>query len=338
MTMNNIKYYAFILSIGFFTILLHACAEYKVVSIQTLNPSKVIIPQNFYKPKISVSYYKGISGDMESFAKASADSIAGDEAANALRYLLQDSPWFENFSIPISYYERKDESPYILPFSWEKVEAICAPDTADLLISLEYISISPSINTYSFSENYIKYYHGALTVKSYAYWRIYNLQTQKVFGELLIRDTLVWEKDDFDPVIIGKQLPGIFQSASHMGYLIAEEYAKHIAPTWADEQRMFYSIGSKEMRQGAVFASNNQWLDAAKNWQLVYNNKNTSPELAGKAAFNLALANEMHGNFEASIEWLNKSKELFISPWQSVYFDVIVDRMAKLQKLKSEDK
>jgi hypothetical protein len=317
--------------------MIQSCAEYKVVSIQTLNPSRVIIPQNFYKPKISVSYYKGIPGDLESFAKASADSIAGDEAANALKYLLKDSPWFENFNIPVSFYERKDESPYILPFTWDKVEAICAPDTADLLISLEYINISPSFNSHSFSENYIRYYHGALTVKSYAYWRIYNLQTNKVFGERLIRDTLTWEKDDFDPIIIGKQLPGIFQVASHMGYLVADEYAKHIAPVWTTEQRLYYSTGSKEMRQAAIFVKNYQWLDAAKSWQVVFNNKKNAPELAGKAAFNLALANEMHGNFEVAIEWLNKSKELFTSPWQSVYYDIIVDRIAKLEKLKAQE-
>lgn len=315
--------------IGFFS-----CAEYKHVSIQTLNPSPVIVPRNFNKPKLVLSYYEGIKGDLESMARASFDSLAGREAIETLFYELKDSPWFSDVPITTSFYIKNDVSPFINPFAWDTVEKICNTDTSDLLISLEYINVRPVFDSYSYYDNFAKYYFGSITNYIYAFWRIYDLNSRKIYGDYLFRDTIIWEKADFMPITMGNQLPGLFQTASYSGYLIGKNYSSQIAPFWSDEKRIFY-VGNKELRKANKFVSTDDWLAAARVWQDLYSKRGIKPEIAAKAAFNLALANEMYGNFDVSLQWLDKSKELWFLPYQAIYQNIITDRLKKTLLLKS---
>lgn len=314
---------------------LFSCAEYKYVGIQTLNPSPIVIPRNFTKPLVVFSYYEGIKGERESMAKASFDSVAGSEAAETLINALSDSPWFGNLNIRYTHFIRKDVSPYINPFPWDTVQSICMADTADLLISLEYINVRPVVDSYNFYDEYTKYYFGSITNYIYAFWRVYDLSSKKIYGSYLFKDTIVWEKVDLIPVAPGRQLPALFLTAAYSGYLTGQKYASQIAPSWSDEKRIVYT-DSRELKKALKHVNQNNWLSAAKVWQEAYSNKGIKPEIAAKSAFNMALANEMYGNFDVSLEWLNKSKELWFLPYEAIYRELIIERIQKTQLLLSK--
>ncbi len=319
----------------FFSLLFFSCIEYKQVAIQTLKPAEFSLPRNFVQPKIVVNYYKGIANDEESMARAAIDSTAADEAARALRSFMYDSPMFDNVSIPISFNLRTDVSPYINPLDWNAVETICSNDSADMLISLDYINVSPDFTSYSYYEGYSKLYYGNLTNKLVAFWRVYNLNDNKRCSETLIRDTITWDKSDFTPLILGQQLPGLFSAAAYSGYFVAEKYAKRIVPVWVDEQRIYFSRGSSEMKVASQFVEKSKWLDAAAQWQKVIAKSKKSPKLAARAAYNMALANEMSGNFEIALEWLDKSKKFDFIYYESIYRQVILERIKTKEKLNS---
>jgi hypothetical protein len=311
----------------------YSCVQYKIVNIQTLKPSEFSIPKDFVQPLIMANLYKGFAGDAESMAQVALDSTAAMEAAWALSEKLMDSPWFEGLEIPIKTIYRDDSSHLIVPLSWPKVEKISQEENADLLISLEYIKVTPQVVSYPYWNGAMNAYYGSLTFRVYAYWRIYDLHARKVVADYLFRDTLTWENHDFIPVTIGNQLPGFFSSASYCGYLTGEEYAKKIAPSWMDEERLYFHTGSKEMRSAAEFASKNLWLDAAAHWQRVLQNPKVKPAIAAKAAYNMAVANEMSGNFDIALDWLDKSAQFYSLPEEPWYRKILMLRIKVLKKL-----
>ena len=322
-----------IISAILFLLALSSCAQYKLISIQTLKPADLTIPKEFHQPIIVAGIYKGIEGVDESMAQAAIDSIAATEAAFVLAEALSDSPWFQGVSVPVRTHYRDDSSHLILRLPWDKVEQLAHEDNADVIISLEYIKVSPEVDSYSFWDGGSTAYYGYLAKRIYAFWRVYDLNTRRVSAEYLYEDTLIWEQTDYSRVRIGDQIPGFFSAAAYCGYVTGSDYAKKIAPSWMDEQRFYYSRGSKEMREAVEFVEQNMWLDAAALWQNVISNPKTKPELAAKAAFNMAVANELNGNFEASLNWLDVSLEHHKLPEEGWYRRIIEMRIQILERL-----
>jgi hypothetical protein len=334
--MRKLKTYIskfFIVIISIFSIGLGSCYQYKVIDIQTLKPSELTIPKNFSQPLIVANIYEGIPGDSESKAQSALDSTAAMEAAYVLAESLYDSPWFQGLSIPVKSNYRHDSSHLILPFKWPKVVRICAEENADLLISLEYIKIKPESDGYSYWDGATQANYGYLSMIIYAYWRTYDLNQKKVVAEHLYKDTLTWEEYDYIRVRVGDQLPGFFSASSYSGYVTGLEYSQKIAPSWMDEQRIYFIRGTKEMRKAVEYVADNNWLEAAGYWQLVMQKPKIKPETAAKAAFNMAVANEMAGNFDVALEWLNKSAEIYPISEEPWYRKLLELRIKLLERL-----
>lgn len=329
MKQNRLIIYILIIS---FPTFFSSCAQYKLFDIQTLKPSEVSLPKDFVQPLVVANIYKGIQGSDESMAQAAIDSIAATEAVFVITESLYDSPWFQGLSIPNHIHYRSDSSPYILPFNWTEATNIAKAYNADLIISLEYIKVDPKVDQYNYWQDYLQLYYGSLTKRIYAYWRIYDLNNKKILGESLYRDTLTWEKSDYRKVRIGDQLPGFFSAAAYCGYIVGSEYSKKIAPSWMNEQRLFYKSGSKDMVKASEFAEKNQWIDAAAQWQRVLKNPKISKKLAAKAAFNMAVANEMLGSFDVALAWLDESKKYYPLENEDWYRRVIEYRIKVMEK------
>lgn len=322
-----------ILFLGLASLTFSSCVQYRVVDIQTLKPSDLSIPKGFNQPLVIVGTYPGVKGAPESMAQASLDSTAAVEAGLVLSETLAQSPWFQNVDIPVKQHYRNESSKLILPYSWAKVQELAQGTNADLLISLEYIKVTPKTDGYQYWDGTMQAYYGYLSMSIYAYWRVYDLYEQKVHAEYLYRDTLVWEESDYYRVQVGDQLPGFFSSASYCGFLVGEQYAKKIAPSWMDEQRIFFAMGPKPMKRASELAQNNQWLDAAALWQQVLRKHSNRPKIVARAAYNMAVANEILGNFDVALEWLKKSEDAYILPEVNWYRKIIEHRIELLQRL-----
>lgn len=313
--------------------LFSACVQYKAINIQTLTPAELSVTSDFVQPLIVTGIYQGVAGSPESMAQAALDSTAALETGLALAESLAESPWFKGVEVPVKQHYRDESTNRILPFTWEYVERLASETNADLVISLEYIKIIPTTDSYSYWDNYYEAYYGYLSMDVFAYWRVYDLYNRKLVSDYMFRDTLFWDKYDYFPVKVGDQLPGFFNSAAYCGYLVGDEYAKKIAPYWTDEQRFYYIGGSTLMQKAADFAVQNQWIDAATQWEEVIKKYPNRLELAAKAAFNLALANEMLGNFDIAIGWLVESDKYHKLQRTSAYKDILERRIKQLDRL-----
>lgn len=318
--MKRISLFLSIISLG-----ITSCIPYKEIDIQYIKKSSLELPENVLNPIILINLYNNPLLDKKERFEFAIDSLASEEAAISLKENLKNSPWFDGFNLPIKKYFRNDNSKYIKPIGWNDINSIAQNDSSNLLISLEYIKVNESTDSYKTQLDGVDYYYGYLNTSVYCYCRIYDVQKKKIpFGELY-KDTLNWDNHDWVPVKIGSQLPGYFSAAAYAGTECGEFMAKKIAPIWLNDKRLLFHIGSKEMERAALFAINGQWLDAASEWQKVFASKNK--KLCSKASFNMALANEMLGKFDVALEWLTKASNYYPLPEIDSYTITIHDRI-----------
>lgn len=83
----------------------------------------------------------------------------------------------------------------------------------------------------------------------------------------------------------------------------------YLIPHWGQVTRLYYTGGSVEMRDAVICLRENDWKEARRLWQQLYDNRKKGSAKM-KAAFNIALSFEMEGDIDQAIEWLGKAKQL----------------------------
>jgi hypothetical protein len=253
------------------------------------------------------------------------DSVASVEATLSLKESLQSSPWFEGIDIPIKTYQQTDSSRFIKPIPWNTLNRFYVNDSIDLIISLDYMKVLAKSDSYRTKSDGLEYYYGYLKMPIYAYWRVYDISKMQIPSAYLYQDTLIWDSNDWLPIKVGEQLPGYFNASAFAGADAGDKYSKKITPYWNDDKRLFFHTGSKEMEKAALFVAKGEWMNAAGEWQNVFALKKN--KLSAKAAFNLALANEMLGKFDLAMEWIRKAKKYYPLLEIEVYKSTIESRM-----------
>lgn len=317
----------------FAVLVLSACTPYKYIDIQTLRPADLPLPQGAHNAVVVAGLYKGVEGVEESMAQAALDSTAALESVLSLVETLSQSPLFYDEEIPVLINYRTDTSREIVPYNWSVVDSIAQTNNAETVISLEYMKLTPRSDSYSYWDGSLTAYYGYLSCRVYAYWRVYDTYSRTITSAYLHRDTVTWEKYDYVSVKIGQQLPELFSAAAYCGYETGLSYGTKIAPSWMDEKRIYYNKGNKQFKKAAELVKENSWLDAAEYWQAIIQAHGNKPKLCAKAAFNMALANEMMGNFPMAAEWLKVSQEYYLLPEIEWYKRVIEYRTKVIEKL-----
>ncbi len=293
----------------FVAVLMNSCIPYRYIDIQYYDKAKQSIPVNSGKVLIVANLYNLELSNKKAMMEWALDSVAAIEAVNSLSEILPTSPMYDDITPLNATFYRNDTSSVILPLTWSEVSTLSnMHDSANVVISLDYMRVNPYSDCIQRWVENVKEYYGYLDVPVYCYWRVYDLSNQKISNAFLYRDTLSWEASDWNEVRPGNQLPGYFSASAYAGADAAEKYANIIAPTWKNDSRILFNSGSKLFVQAEKFAEQGLWLDAAALWQKLTSDKNTV--IAAKAAFNMALANEMLGNFDIAINWLDEAHRL----------------------------
>ncbi|HPD95854.1 MAG: tetratricopeptide repeat protein [Bacteroidales bacterium] len=292
------------------SMLTFSCIPYKEISIEYYDPPEVVLPVGDSSSILVVSnLYHSKRLNIKDSLDWSLDSVAASEAVNAMANIIEQSPYFSGMRVNSTAVYRQDTSMVIMPLSWSNINNLSERNnSARLIISMEYIKVKPYSDYYPFWRDDIKNFYGYLSVPVYCFWRVYNVENRKIEDAYLYKDTLDWDAEDWVEVLPGKQLPGIFEAAAYAGASSGEVTANRYASTWQKDVRILYVKGSEEMEKAAQLAQEGKWMEAASIWQELL--KTAKPGLRAKAAFNLALANEMFGNFRVSADWLDEAEEL----------------------------
>jgi len=159
--------------------------------------------------------------------------------------------------------------------------------------------------------------------------RVFDAEKVQFIKYIPLRDTVAWEvwiPSETEKVAIPTTA---FQDLQRASEYFAEELAETFMDQWETQDRVIFVYNKRDWNLAYDHALAFAWDEAMKIWlELV---KGTNAKEVACAAFNLALACEMQGNFELAQKWLDLSQKTYDLPEAKYYKELLQER--KKQKL-----
>jgi hypothetical protein len=199
--------------------------------------------------------------------------------------------------------------------SWQQITKLCVNNQVDVIFALSFYDTDTRVD-YDVVPVEIK---GPLGVNIPAVehransntqvrtgWRIYDPVSQYVVDEFVITKFVDMQGVGINPVnavkaiIVGRK-ENIYQVSSQIG----RNYAHRLFPSYTRVRREYYVKGSDNFEVAKRRAQTGDWDGAAELWNREINNKKA--KIAGRAHYNMAISNEINGNFNEAVDWATKS-------------------------------
>lgn len=308
------KHLRIVLSVGLVA-LLTACGSMRTFEIETYNPSEVTFPEatrtvlvvNHAVPQPEdVGYKSEIMGEGEKVERARADSALYD-ACHALGEAMMRSDYFSDVLL---YHDTlRTDSLYYLDqrLTFAEVERLCEETGVDAVVSLDRLIFQMDKSVIPFSSIYVM---GQINVQMKGIFRAYLPGRAQPLATVMVEDSVQFVESAEVPKVLDIYLPdpeeALRLSARYLGTKVSDNFVPH----WSRESRWYYTSSGARWKEASAYASNGDWEQAGERWRQLYDRAKPG---AGKAklASNLALVEEMRGDFEQALVWATRSHDLF---------------------------
>lgn len=133
-----------------------------------------------------------------------------------------------------------------------------------------------------------------------ASWRMYDADQDRVVDELRDRSrTWSWQNSG-TLADVQRAMPAPGFGIERAGAEAGAAYAARIAPSWQWVERRYYGSGDPRLRDAKRYVKAGDWDGAMRLWSTLLDDPR--PNVRGKAAFNLALAHEVQGDFGKALD------------------------------------
>ncbi len=245
------------------------------------------------------------------------DRIGANRAITGLTEALMRTPRFnvKHTNIEMVGSGRRQLPP---PLSWNEIERICDTYNVDAVAALEAYDSDTDL-TCTKRENtrkdkdgnqYIEIdYCTELDARVHLGWRLYDPKSRRIIDEFGVTKRRDWTGSGSIEAEAYNDLPSKEFGVGETSYSAGLLYGMRIAPTFVYTNRDFYSKGDDRMKMASRYARSQRWKEAAGIWKQVMSGADR--KLAGKAAFNMALACEAEGKLDSAKDWASKSYTQF---------------------------
>jgi len=324
--MRSIK---FNVIIGILLLILYSCEPLSTIRIETVVPASIEFPGNFNKivfinlesdlnndQNTDTLLYKIITQEMNLGFIDAIKSTAGIDSSRFL-YLK---------GIPNRNRVYNEDT-----ISWYFLEQIAKKGDADIFIILDSLNMQMNNEEYTDHYSYPVEYYKYRELRISAFWSVYDLIEKKRLDKYNYADTLYWEEVGYMKAEVDKNMPGVEQCIREASYFAASDYAKRVFPGWQTELRYYFITGNTDFKIAAELVKNNKWEEASAIWEKY--TKDIDKEIASRACFNLALANEMSGNIDIAIAWAETSEKIKKKSRTRYYIYNLKMRKEEIEKL-----
>lgn len=325
------KYRILILTAWMGMMLFQSCQPYTAIQIETIIPAKIDFPGNFNKV-VFINLATDVNHDeltdtllhkmiTEEMSIGFMDAIKLSVGVDSTKFL-----YVRGFPDKTKLYKQDT-------VSWRYLKQISGNTNADIFIVLDSLNLSMSSDLITEYYNVPSEYYKSRELAINAYWSVFDLVEKRRLDRYNYKDTLLWDARGYVKVEVERNMPSVERSIRETSYFAATDYANRIFPGWQSENRYYFHLGNKDFKVAAQFAKNNEWEKASEIWMNY--SMDLDKEIASRACFNLALANEMTGNLEQAIRWADKSNKIK-SKSKTLYYESLLkkrqDELKILQK------
>lgn len=300
--------------------LLTSCITTQSVPIDQLEPGKVTLPSAIRKVALISRNFKFSVDTLSAnynldfrLRKAPEienrliDSIAVTKSLDNLRKALLKSGRFDEvFVYPFNAIKPHSGNKE-LPFSSEYIRSLCRESETDAVVSLEMLSFFYSRHNGSSGREI----EGAANVKVTAIWSVYTPQRDGPIDRYTHSEVIKWSENQRTNNRSRVTLPDRREAISIACGVAAKNYSKRIVPYWTESSRVIVGLDGSDWDKSMLYASKNKWEAAAPIW-LKYT-ESIQKRVAGIAALDYAVAQEMLGDMEQASAWSDTAVKLLKS-------------------------
>jgi hypothetical protein len=294
------------------------------VPLSVLQPAMMKIPDHITtiavidRSKPSKGWLNALEGAV------TGESIGQDregrlKAVQGLTDALSKTPRFNVKSTGIEMIGSETGSSMLPPLDWYEIEGLCKKYGSEALAVIEMFDTDLNVRTNRREVKtktkdkrdsiYIEFdAERRLDVK--LGWRLYDPQNKIILDEVVTTRGGDSKGTGVNEQKAKNNLPPIYRVVEDISFGAGLDYGARIAPTWVTFQRNYFGnakgVYAEQMQKAARYAQTSDWIKAAEIWQSVAIQK-TDIKAAGKAVFNMAVANECLGKLDIALDWANKA-------------------------------
>ena len=300
-----------------------------VVVVNRSRPSKDNLTGNIVEGLITG---EGIGGDKQG-AKYCIEGLVN---------MLTNSERFTLKNIDVIELKGTGTSAFPIPLDWNEVKSICGSYDSDALLVLETfdsdsrVSIGPPITRIrKVKKRKIKElrYPATLTMNVESGWRIYDVKRKQIVDEnkfTEIKEFSAWGNSSKEAQI---NLPSKRNAIKQSGIFAGEQYGFRISPIWIKVSRTYYTGKSDDLKLAKSYIKTGDWNAAINIWKDLVDDPDE--KIARRSAYNMAVASEIKGSWEAALDWAKKAQKLGEKKAYN-YINVLHSRKMDEEKLKQQ--
>lgn len=299
-------------------LLLGSCAGIRHFAIETHEPAQVSMPLSINsllvvnnvveQPKHVGHQEKRLGKSDYTRIDVSSDSVA-TYYTEALAQFLQEEGYYDD----VKYYTkplRKDKSFFTeLPILPDQMFELTEESGTQAIVSLDKMVMQTKWEDYYQMEGY-KY--ARLVAEIHSVIRVYMPSLDGKIPAVQFADSLVWEGYEIrdNQAYADLIIPTQEEAIKELAIYAAEKMTHVFAPHWDQQERWYYTSLGARMREGEVFARNNEWEEALIKWSDYYDKERRKQNRA-RVAHNIAVSYEMLNDLNEAQKWADKAHQLF---------------------------
>ncbi|MDR0394702.1 MAG: tetratricopeptide repeat protein [Tannerella sp.] len=299
------------------TSLFFSCGSVKSIEVETCNPATVTFPpevrtlmivNNSAQQPDGVGH-RYIRGEKEDATVAvPVDSVAYDFCLG-LGKIIAESPVFYDVRICEDTLRRDSVFYDKRPFSAGEVEELCESYGVDGLISLDKMYFLTEVFDTGPDDRSDGFINIQIIGELRALW-----PNQEAVYTFPFSDSLKWYWSDqvvyAEDFIEMTDKPDVKDAMRYLSEEIGRKMQMNFVPHWAFDNRWYYTDVSSEWKRGTVYANVGRWEEASGIWESLLL-KTGRWKSKARLLSNLALCNEMAGDFNKAVDYAEKSARLF---------------------------
>ncbi|NEW82587.1 MAG: hypothetical protein GZ094_09515 [Mariniphaga sp.] len=303
------------MSVLFAGLILSSCIITQSVSIDQMEPGKVSLPSPIRKVALISRNFKFSVDTLAKYYNADfrlrkgtmadnllIDSIAVTKSMDSLRKALLESGRFDEVFVYPFNAIKPHTGDKEMPLSSVFIQSLCTESETDAVISLEMLSYFYSRHGSSGRE-----IQAEANVKVTAIWSVYMPKSEMPIDRFTHSEVIRWGENPNNSSQ-KYRLPGRKEAIAIACGTAAKNYGKRIVPYWAESSRVIIGLNGSDWERALSFAEKNEWKGAAQIWEKYL--ESSQKRIAGIAALNYAVAQEMLGNPDQANLWSAKSVSL----------------------------
>jgi tetratricopeptide (TPR) repeat protein len=229
------------------------------------------------------------------------------------------------------------------PMDWIQVSELCKKHKSDALLSVEIFDSDFIIaNPVSIARQVLEgkalsgagFHVSAVAVINYGV-RLYDPYGRIILDEYHVTHRLNYEGNGATPQDAFNHLLNKIEAINQTSYAAGRLYGERISPSYYTAVREFYNRPKRnnDLRTGVRKSEVADWNGAIESWTQALNAKR---RIAGRAAFNIAVAFEVLGDLEKAREWAARSYTDYEEKRGNDYYKILDYRIREEAEIKRQ--